>query len=74
MYIFQFRFATGLDIGLIFLGIFCACANGCALPAMIIVFGDMIDAFIGDGTLENIPWSDFNTSRAEAMENPAILT
>lgn len=30
-------------------GLFCAAANGAALPAMIIVFGDMIDLFVNSG-------------------------
>ena len=65
-------------MALIFLGICCACANGVALPAMIIVFGDMVDAFIGDGSqlaeLEQIPWEQTGYTMDEALQDPDILT
>ena len=35
------------------IGSLCAAANGAALPAMIIVFGDMIDMFVGTGKIAN---------------------
>ncbi|KAL8602924.1 hypothetical protein ACOMHN_062619 [Nucella lapillus] len=41
-----FRFSDKLDRFLMFMGTICAAANGTALPAMIIVFGDMIDLFV----------------------------
>ena len=74
---FQFRFASCGDVALIFLGILMACANGCALPCMIIVFGDMIDSFIDDGSASNflgqIPWEKFNTTREAALADENIM-
>ncbi len=56
-YCFQFRFATGLDRVLIVIGVICSSLHGAALPLMIIVFGDMTDSFINDGTVVNW-WND----------------
>ena len=59
------------------MGIFCACANGVALPAMIIVFGDMVDAFIGDGTVANqlaaIPWNLTGYTMEQALQDEDIM-
>ncbi|XP_076435076.1 ATP-dependent translocase ABCB1-like isoform X2 [Babylonia areolata] len=44
-----FRFSDGLDRLFMIVGSICAAANGVALPAMIIVFGDMIDLFVDTG-------------------------
>ena len=74
---YQFRFATCGDVFLILLGIVCACINGVSLPAMIIVFGDMIDSFVGDGqaqeALAGIPWELTSYTQEQAMADPDIL-
>ncbi|XP_076435094.1 ATP-dependent translocase ABCB1-like [Babylonia areolata] len=44
-----FRYSDGLDKLLMVVGAIGAAANGAALPAMIIVFGDMIDLFVDTG-------------------------
>ena len=42
----QFRFADHWDILLMCVGTLCALAHGTALPALIIIIGDMIDSFV----------------------------
>ena len=49
IYHFQFRFADCWDRLFMIVGSLFAAANGVALPAMIIVFGDMIDMFVDTG-------------------------
>ncbi|XP_076438765.1 ATP-dependent translocase ABCB1-like [Babylonia areolata] len=44
-----FRFSDGLDKLLMVVGAIGAATTGCALPAMTIVFGDMIDLFVDTG-------------------------
>ena len=53
---FQFRFATACDKLLIIIGVICSALHGAAMPLMIIVFGDMTDTFVDDGTVVN--WWD----------------
>ncbi|KAJ8291016.1 hypothetical protein GJAV_G00020440 [Gymnothorax javanicus] len=43
-----FRYADGLDILLMVVGLLMAMANGAVLPAMALVFGDMTDSFVDD--------------------------
>lgn len=43
------RYADSLDIILMVVGILCALASGTGLPIMIIVFGQMTDAFVHSG-------------------------
>ena len=47
--IFQFKYSTCIDKLLMLLGSLFATAHGAALPAMIIVFGDMTDLFVESG-------------------------
>ena len=47
--IMQFRFATKLDVLLMIIGSICACGHGTALPALMIIFGDMTDSFVDAG-------------------------
>ncbi|XP_043920640.1 ATP-dependent translocase ABCB1-like [Protopterus annectens] len=49
-----FQFADGLDIFLMIVGFICALGHGIALPIMIIVFGEMTDAFVQSGTTANM--------------------
>ena len=46
-----------MDTFLIIVGIICSALHGAAFPLMIIVFGDMTDTFINDGSLQNW-WND----------------
>nr|XP_015092178.1 LOW QUALITY PROTEIN: bile salt export pump [Vicugna pacos] len=41
-----FRFSSKTDIGLMFVGSFCACLHGVAYPGVLIIFGTMTDVFI----------------------------
>lgn len=60
-------------------GLFCAAANGAALPAMIIVFGDMIDLFVNSGIadafIKDISGFLFaqNITSEMLSENPKLL-
>lgn len=45
-YMQLFRFATKLDVLLMILGSICAAAHGTALPALMLIFGDMTDSFV----------------------------
>ncbi|KAK1172557.1 hypothetical protein AOXY_G5169 [Acipenser oxyrinchus oxyrinchus] len=44
----MFRYADSLDILLMVMGTLMAVAHGAAMPAMVIVFGDMTDSFVSD--------------------------
>ncbi|CAN0362630.1 unnamed protein product [Lampetra fluviatilis] len=44
-----FRFADGLDVALMIVGLVAATGHGGALPLMIIVFGQMTDSFVRSG-------------------------
>lgn len=50
----QFRFASTRDRLLMLIGTLAACAHGASMPVMVIVFGDMSDAFIYDEMWRNI--------------------
>jgi hypothetical protein len=62
---------------LIFLGILAACINGVSLPAMIIVFGDMIDSFVGSGqsqaSMDSIPWENVSITMDEVNSDPKLI-
>ncbi|KAG7282167.1 hypothetical protein CRUP_034914 [Coryphaenoides rupestris] len=49
-----FRFADGLDRVLIIVGTLMSMLNGVVLPLMFIVFGEMTDSFVVDGSYGNI--------------------
>ena len=64
------------------LGSFLALIHGAALPAMIVVFGDMTDLFVFDAILKNFveenwylfteyPYYNF-TSQDEVISNPEV--
>jgi hypothetical protein len=44
---------------------------------MIIVFGDMIDSFVGDGqaqeSMSSIPWDQTTYTQEQAMADPEIM-
>ncbi|KAL8570376.1 hypothetical protein ACOMHN_035794 [Nucella lapillus] len=66
-----FRFSDCWDRLAMVIGTLCAVANGAALPLMIIVFGDMIDMFVGTGVFSNFLTNieDFLKSANETKEN-----
>ncbi|KAK3108334.1 hypothetical protein FSP39_005774 [Pinctada imbricata] len=74
-----FKFADCADVILIILGILCAVGHGTALPAMIIVFGDMIDLFVDSGIYETFLNSITNylssasLTVAMGIENPRMI-
>ena len=37
---------------------------------MIIIFGDMIDMFIDNGALDQIPWDQLPYTQQEVMQDP----
>ncbi|CAH2322072.1 multidrug resistance 1-like isoform X1 [Pelobates cultripes] len=61
-----FCFADKWDILLMVLGLVCAMASGTGLPIMIIVFGEMTDAFVKSGIAVNV--SQFNTTSATSTD------
>ncbi|KAI1885483.1 hypothetical protein AGOR_G00204160 [Albula goreensis] len=68
-----FRFADGLDIFLMVLGLLMAMANGAVLPAMVIVFGDMTDSFVNDAVQEQLNVTiPSNETLGEQMTSHAI--
>ncbi|KAK7508463.1 hypothetical protein BaRGS_00000029 [Batillaria attramentaria] len=74
-----FRFADCLDILMMIVGSLCAAVNGAALPAMIIVFGDMIDLFVDTGKLEvflddiSVYLGTVGLTKAAVLENVNLL-
>ena len=53
-YLQLFRFATRREVVLIIIGILSAIAGGCSMPVMIILFGQLADAFVSQSrTLQN---------------------
>ncbi|XP_041104910.1 ATP-dependent translocase ABCB1 [Polyodon spathula] len=57
-----FRFATGLEIIMMIVGLICAAGHGVALPIMLIVFGQMTDSFVNSGLKQNTSATQMNTS------------
>ncbi|KAK7110228.1 ATP-dependent translocase ABCB1-like isoform X2 [Littorina saxatilis] len=74
-----FRFADCLDRLYMIFGSLCAAANGAALPAMIIVFGDMIDLFVDTGIytqfLDDISTylASINTTKETMLADASLL-
>ncbi|XP_063290789.1 ATP-dependent translocase ABCB1-like [Pelobates fuscus] len=61
-----FCFADKWDILLMVLGLLCALASGTGLPIMIIVFGEMTDAFVKSGIPANV--SQLNMTMATSTD------
>ena len=67
------------------LGTLCAACHGTAFPLMIIVFGEMIDLFVGSGKYQNVinglegcsllgtGAGKINITSGELLKNPAYL-
>ena len=49
IFAFQFRFSSAQDKILLALGILAAMCGGCTLPMMIILFGQLANAFVTNG-------------------------
>lgn len=54
MVYFQFRFSSTKDTLLMVLGTVMACTHGVALPAMMLLFGEMTDVFIFASQLDRV--------------------
>ncbi|KAJ8004967.1 hypothetical protein DPEC_G00141770 [Dallia pectoralis] len=72
-----FRFADGWDKLLIALGTILAMIHGTIIPAMMVVFGDMTDSFVGDAqqsqeNRSNATYPVSNTTLGEQMTGYAI--
>ncbi|KAK6491454.1 ATP-dependent translocase ABCB1-like isoform X1 [Huso huso] len=65
----MFRYADSVDILLMVLGTLMAVAHGGAMPAMVIVFGDMTDSFVSDSIagLGNFTGPQSNESLEQQM-------
>lgn len=63
------------------LGSLCACLHGAAFPVMIIVFGEMIDLFVTNGSFGELVatldqagvLSHLNYTSEQVMQNPELL-
>ena len=82
MFRFQFRFSTGWDKLAMVMGTICAMAHGAALPAMIVVFGDMTDLFVYDAMFKAFLdeyWDNiaaipgFNYTQDEVIDDPILI-
>ncbi|GFO14578.1 multidrug resistance protein 1 [Plakobranchus ocellatus] len=51
-----FRFATGWDKFLIFLGILCSIINGVSYPLMVTIFARAVEAFVNFGKFNRLLW------------------
>lgn len=79
--LFQFRYATKLDVLFMILGTLCALIHGTAFPLMIIVFGEMIDLFVNSGLFEYAVdqmvtlgiLTSLSLSKAQVIEDPDLL-
>lgn len=49
----QFRYADGVDVLLMIVGLVAAAANGTGMPLMIIIFGEMTNSFVLSGVESN---------------------
>ncbi|KAG9485029.1 hypothetical protein GDO78_008248, partial [Eleutherodactylus coqui] len=63
-----FRYADCLDILLMIVGMVCALAAGTGLPIMIIVFGEMTDAFVQSGVTKNENGSNISVVEGECNQ------
>ncbi|KAG8435252.1 hypothetical protein GDO86_013268 [Hymenochirus boettgeri] len=74
------RFADSVDIILMIVGLICALASGTGLPIMIIIFGEMTDAFVASGaqstnqTSANISLSPSSCARIGTIDIEAEMT
>ena len=54
-------------------GTICAILHGAGLPMLMIVFGDMVDLFVGNSIthrdLDTVPWAVYNTTKDEAVDD-----
>ena len=54
-----------------------AMIHGAGLPMLMVIFGDIMDLFIGSGSgnnaLADIPWGSYNTTKDEAVEDDSML-
>lgn len=48
-YFALFRYASGMDKFLIFLAVLASCGTGICFPIMLVLFGDVTNAFVGGG-------------------------
>ncbi|NXA63294.1 MDR1 protein, partial [Mohoua ochrocephala] len=69
-----FRYADGVDILLMVVGLVSAAANGTGMPLMIIIFGEMTNSFVLSGVEPNGKKLklDFSTSCSSCPSDPSV--
>ncbi|NWS25767.1 MDR1 protein, partial [Polioptila caerulea] len=69
-----FRYADGVDVLLMIIGLVAAAANGTGLPLLIIVFGEMTDTFVLSGIQSNGKKFklNFSTYCSSCPSNPGV--
>ncbi|NXI87511.1 MDR1 protein, partial [Rhipidura dahli] len=69
-----FRYADGVDVLLMVVGLVAAAANGTGMPLMIIIFGEMTNSFVLSGVESNGKKLrlDFSTHCSSCPSNPGV--
>ncbi|XP_030824814.1 ATP-binding cassette sub-family B member 5 [Camarhynchus parvulus] len=63
-----FRYADGLDLLLMIVGLVAAAANGTGMPLMIIIFGEMTNSFVLSGVQPN----DTSVNNSSSPSDPGV--
>nr|XP_031359707.1 ATP-binding cassette sub-family B member 5 [Lonchura striata domestica] len=63
-----FRYADGVDILLMIVGLVAAAANGTGMPLMIIIFGEMTNSFV----LSGMQYNDTSVNSSSCLSDPGV--
>uniref|UniRef100_H0YWS9 ATP-binding cassette sub-family B member 5 n=1 Tax=Taeniopygia guttata TaxID=59729 RepID=H0YWS9_TAEGU len=63
-----FRYADGVDVLLMIVGLVAAAANGTGMPLMIIIFGEMTNSFVLSGVKSN----DTSVNSSSCLSDPGV--
>ncbi|XP_032602602.3 ATP-binding cassette sub-family B member 5 isoform X6 [Taeniopygia guttata] len=63
-----FRYADGVDVLLMIVGLVAAAANGTGMPLMIIIFGEMTNSFVLSGMQSN----DTSVNSSSCLSDPGV--
>ncbi|XP_054129757.1 ATP-binding cassette sub-family B member 5 isoform X1 [Melozone crissalis] len=63
-----FRYADGVDVLLMIIGLVAAAANGTGMPLMIIIFGEMTNSFVLSGVQSN----DTSVNNSSCPSDPSV--
>ena len=65
----QFRYSDGFDILLLVVGSLTALASGTGMPLMIILFGDLLNTFVGEHGANSGRLEEFKQKHPECFDN-----